>query len=191
MQRRVTINQLAEACGLAKSTVSIALREPEGQMASIRPDTRRRVVETAQRLGYRPSYRARALAASRSHCVGLIYARECYFHGDFYQRVLSSCSAHLTARNYDLMLVPALGDGDRWARRLLDQRVDGCLVVQPMPEGLEGVLRAESLPGVLINLDADVDLPQIRLDHRQALRLLFEHLVHFGHRHIAFAALHD
>ena len=191
MHRRVTINQLAEACGLAKSTVSIALREPESEIAAIRPDTRRRVLETAQKLGYRPSYRGRALAANRSHCVGLIYARECYFQGDFYQRVLSSCSAHLTARDYDLMLVPAVGDQDRWAPRLLDQRVDGCLVVQPMPEGLEGVLRTERLPGVLINLDADVDLPQIRLDHRQALRLLFDHLVDLGHRHIAFAALHD
>lgn len=66
-KRRVTGSDVALAAGVSRTTVSFVLNNRPGQ--SIPDQTRRRVVEAASRLGYRPRAAARALAAGRSDIV--------------------------------------------------------------------------------------------------------------------------
>ena len=62
------LKDLAEHLGLSQTTVSRALNGyPEVNEA-----TRRRVAETAARLGYRPNASALRLATGRSGAVGLV-----------------------------------------------------------------------------------------------------------------------
>lgn len=69
-QRRVTIRDVAAACGLALSTVSNAL----AGKPHVKPETRKLVHEAAQRLGYRASTVARALRMQRSFTIGVLVA---------------------------------------------------------------------------------------------------------------------
>ncbi|WP_405182734.1 LacI family DNA-binding transcriptional regulator [Nocardia sp. NBC_01377] len=63
----MTGSDVALAAGVSRTTVSFVLNNRPGQ--SIPDQTRRRVVEAASRLGYRPRAAARALAAGRSDIV--------------------------------------------------------------------------------------------------------------------------
>lgn len=54
------IGDVAVAAGVSTATVSRALTYPE----RLRPDTRRRVLEAVQRLGYTPNEAARSLRAA-------------------------------------------------------------------------------------------------------------------------------
>src|SRR5487761_984041 len=66
--RRVTIRDVAAEAGVSIGTASKALN---GQ-GKLRAETRERVAEAAQRLGFAPNTLAQALLAGRSFTVGLI-----------------------------------------------------------------------------------------------------------------------
>src|SRR6516164_4726585 len=66
--RRVTIRDVAAEAGVSIGTASKALN---GQ-GKLRAETRERVTEVAQRLGFAPNTLAQALLAGRSFTVGLI-----------------------------------------------------------------------------------------------------------------------
>lgn len=67
---RITIVDVAEAAGVSRQTVSRAMNA----MSDIAPETRRRVLEVSDRLGYRPSRFASNLARQKHHAVGLVLA---------------------------------------------------------------------------------------------------------------------
>ena len=67
-QRRITIEDVAQAAGVSRQTVSRAINDQRG----INPQTRKRVLEVAQRMGYRPSSIARGLARQRTRTLGLV-----------------------------------------------------------------------------------------------------------------------
>lgn len=65
--KRITSEDVARAAGVSRTTVSFVLNDKPG--LSIPEETRRRVLDAAQRLDYRPHASARALAAGRSDVV--------------------------------------------------------------------------------------------------------------------------
>jgi len=63
-----TLADIARALGVSKMTVSRAINDhPE-----ISPETRARILETAQRMNYRPNQFARALTTNRSYLLGVV-----------------------------------------------------------------------------------------------------------------------
>jgi len=63
-----TLADIARALGVSKMTVSRAINNhPE-----ISPETRARILETAQRMNYRPNQFARALTTNRSYLLGVV-----------------------------------------------------------------------------------------------------------------------
>src|SRR5215470_13274517 len=63
-----TLADIARALGVSKMTVSRAINNhPE-----ISPETCARILETAQRMNYRPKQFARALTTNRSYLLGVI-----------------------------------------------------------------------------------------------------------------------
>ena len=66
MSSRITIKDVSRATGVSVSTVSNALNAPE----RVAEETRLKVVEAADRLGYRPNRAARTLPKGRSFTIG-------------------------------------------------------------------------------------------------------------------------
>lgn len=65
---RASIRAVASLAGVSPSTVSRALNSPE----LVNAETRRRVLECAERLGYQPNRAAQSLVLGRTRNVGLI-----------------------------------------------------------------------------------------------------------------------
>jgi len=68
--KKVTINDVAAAAGVSRQTVTRAMNH----MSRISPETRKRVLEISDQLGYRPSRFASNLARQKHHALGLVVA---------------------------------------------------------------------------------------------------------------------
>ena len=66
--KRVTISDVADAAGVATSTVSRALSTP----GRVNATTREHILEVAARLGYVPNPSARAMSSGRTHTYALL-----------------------------------------------------------------------------------------------------------------------
>lgn len=73
MGRRIGIKDVAAAAGVSVTTVSHILNEVEGKR--INAETRQRVLETAEQLGYAPNGLARGLRLKRSSTIGFVSDR--------------------------------------------------------------------------------------------------------------------
>ena len=68
LKDRVTIYQVAQAAGVSLATVSSVINK----QGSVTPTTRKKVEDTIQALGYKPSGLAQALATNRSTNIGVV-----------------------------------------------------------------------------------------------------------------------
>ena len=66
----ITSNQVAKLAGVSQSTVSRSFSLD----SSVSKKTRRRVLDSARKLGYQPNAMARSLITRRSKMVGIVIA---------------------------------------------------------------------------------------------------------------------
>ena len=72
MGKRTTLKDVAREAGVTPATVSYVINNTPGQ--SIRPETRKRVLEAARKLKYAPNAHARTLRNHHSPCIGKLRA---------------------------------------------------------------------------------------------------------------------
>ncbi|NUQ88022.1 MAG: LacI family DNA-binding transcriptional regulator [Glycomyces artemisiae] len=117
MAKRVTIIDVAEAAGVSRQTVSRAMNDAWG----ISESTRRKVLEAADRLGYRPSRFARNLVTrEKTHALGVMVAS---FGNPYYTDIAASLLAAAAERGWQIMLT-AGESGVEEALSLLAPQVD-------------------------------------------------------------------
>src|SRR5438309_1266743 len=148
---RPTIKDVAKKSGVSKTTVSVILnKSPASQRVS--RQTQERVRMIAEQLGYRPNWRARALSNRQTHTIGVLYTppMSIVIRGN-YEGIMIGINEVLTRRDYHLLFVPLGPDPDEWGPSLLDQRLDGCLILSRVREELLPLLKKARLPVTLVN----------------------------------------
>ena len=185
-----TINDVAAAAGVSKGAVSFALNGRPG----VAPETRRRILEAADQLGWTPSPRARALSVSKALAVGLVVARppEIFRADAFFPAFISGLETVLSEHGHALLLMVAEHDDVETYRRLAREgRVDGVVVTDLRVDDPRPALLAKlGLPSVVVGpelaSDGDAaDPPPIGVDDTPGIRAAVEHLVELGHTRIA------
>lgn len=120
---RITIHDVAKAAGVSVSTVSKALND-NGRMTS---ETRTKVKEVAERIGFRPNALARGLLFKRSFTIGLL-TNDTY--GRFTLPVMAGVSDALVDHGVSVFLC-AIEDDPALAKihvdAMLDKQVDGII----------------------------------------------------------------
>src|ERR1700759_3743951 len=122
--RRVTIRDVAAEAGVSIGTASKALN---GQ-GKLRTETRERVAEVAQRLGFAPNTPAQALLAGRSFTVGLITTDS---FGRFSIPVMLGAEDALGIGEMSVFMCDTRDDPERerrYVETLTARRVDGLIV---------------------------------------------------------------
>jgi len=93
--------------------------------ASVSDATRRRVLEAARKLGYRPNAHARSLITRRSRIIGLVLS---YLENLFYPGALQRLAERLQADGYHVLLfVNDTPNADDLVTEILRYHVDGTL----------------------------------------------------------------
>ena len=176
----VTLRAVAEHLGLTAGTVSAVLNDSPAARA-IPPRTRKRVLDAAHKLNYRPNFFARSLRVRRSLTVGVI-AEEI---GDAYgSLVCSGIEAYLRDNNYFFLTVAHRHDPNllrTYSQMLMSRGVEGIITIDT------SIDEQPLLPTVAVAGHQKVEnVTNIILDHRRAAQLALGHLRQLGHQNIAF-----
>ncbi len=187
--RKVTLQDLAERLGVARSTVSRALRDD----MQISAATRARVRRLAHEAGYHPNAAARALTHRSSGVIGLVLPRSArfVFANPYFSDLLDGIASVAEPAGFPL-LVSASRRPD-YARWLQEGRVDGLIALgsslsQVELELLEGLAQAGAAI-VLIGPPAQpTSLRVVACDERPGIERACEHLQGAGHTRVALVA---
>ncbi len=130
MPKRVTIQDVASRAGVSNQTVSRVINH----RPDVADETRRRVWQVIQELGYRPSAIARGLISNRTYTLGLVTSD---FADSFFIQVIVGAEAEARKHGYFFMLCsternPA--DEPEYLRLLTERHVDGVLFARPSTE---------------------------------------------------------
>ncbi|MBN9176505.1 MAG: LacI family DNA-binding transcriptional regulator [Microbacterium sp.] len=170
---------VAEAAGVSGQTVSRVAND----RSNVDPDTRARVLEAMNRLGYRPNSAARALRSGRFHSIGVImFSLSSYGN----TRTLDAVASVAAAEGYSLTLITVASatqsDVSGAFVRLREHAVDGVVILIETHRIDESELALPSgLPVVVVDSNAAYAYPIVDNDQAQGARLATEHLLDLGH----------
>lgn len=183
------ISKLARELGLSTGTISRALNNVPG----VHEDTRRRVLEAAQRLGYEPNQAARALALGQTKSIGFMIDLDpdTAANGDnFFMGVFDGVQSVLTPLGLDLLVLPCPSKQHRFA--FLDRLVSRRLVDGMILSGTEesdpriDLLQSKGLPfAALGRSNTETPFAWVDLDFEGVAEAAVDRLVGMGHRRIA------
>jgi DNA-binding LacI/PurR family transcriptional regulator len=191
--KRPTITDIAREAGVSKGAVSYALNDRPGVSA----ETRARILAIAERLGFRASAAARALAGAPAKVVGLALQRPASMLGvePFFMALVSGLEAELSTRSYALLL-QMVPEGDTAAeievfrQWWIEGRVDGVLLCDVRADDPRVPAVAEiGVPAVVVGPPAAAGpLASLWSDDAVSVAEAVEHLAGLGHRRIARVA---
>ncbi len=179
---RVRIGDVANAAGVSVATVSKALNG----RSDVSENTRARVQQVAERLGFRPNQLARSLPTGRSFSVGLLTTDS---FGRFSIPLMLGAEDGLGSGEVAVVFCDTRDDPQREARQmhaLLSRHVDGIIVngrrTEPRPPlgGTEGVPVVYAFAA-----SADPADCSVIADEEGGAALAVEHLLAQGRRRIA------
>lgn len=188
-RKRVTIKQVAQEAGVSTQTVSrVTNNRPD-----VAPETRRRVLEVIDRLGYQPSALARSLIRQRSHTLGVVIAGLKYVGPS---RTLSGITEQAEATGYSLLLkeLPKFdtSDVEPILDALLARQVDGIIwAVAEVGNNRDWIadrLNDLPVPIVFLTMHQRPGLCIVSIDNYLGGRIATEHLLKQGYRHIGHIA---
>jgi len=184
----VTIKQVAEAAGVHFSTVSRALKP--GTRHRVNPHIASRILETAQRLGYRTNTLASSLRTRRSYVVGVIVPDIASL---LFPPILAGIESALLKEGYMTIVANSANDPVRHRRILagmIERQVDGLiLATATLRDPIFDDLLEPRAPVVLINrTDESGRAPAIINDDIRGIGLAVRHLSALGHTCIAHIA---
>lgn len=180
--RPVTIMDVAREAGVAASTVSRALSNPD----RVNVVTREHVQQVAARLGYRPSPAARALGTGRTSTLALVLPdiTNPYFAG-----LIRGAERQAEATGHILVI----GNSEESARaeaRMVERlapSVDGFLLGSSRLPDAKIVQFSALRPVVLVNRRVP-SVTSVSPDQQDGTRQIVEHLVALGHQRAIFLA---
>jgi DNA-binding LacI/PurR family transcriptional regulator len=183
---RVTAADVARSLGLSRATVGFVLNDTPGQ--TISAATKKRVLDEARRLGYRPHAAARALASGRSRIVLMVLPDWPRDHS--LQANLDEASAALDDAGYAFVTMTRRASGH--ARPLWETLApDVVLGLLPFSEDERRAIHDSGVEHV-ISAEAGEAVPDaMRLGFVDGPRLQVEHLLDRGRTSIAFAGSPD
>ncbi len=201
MKKRVTLDDIAAACGTSSASVSLALRNRPG----VSRQRRAEILRVANELGYIAPGRDARGASATMRTIALIFRtpswtaeRAAPALNHFYSWVLTGIQDGANQHQLNLSLGTIPVDVDNGVttlpNMLASQPLDGVLLVGAFyEETVRAVIErvgTDRIPMVLVdNQISDLGVDSVTSDHRQGMVLATNHLIASGHRAIGFAGL--
>lgn len=182
---RTTIKEVASAAGVSQQTVSRVINN----RPDVSPETRKRIQDIIEVLGYSPSALARSLIRQRSYTLGVVTAGLGLIGPS---RTLSGITTAAEAAGYALLLkeLPYF-DANHIApifQALISRHVDG--VIWAVPEVGENrnwvnkLSQDVDVPVVFLTMEPRKDISAVSINNYLGGRIATEHLLQQGYKHI-------
>lgn len=173
---KITIDQVAKALGVSKTTVSRAI-SGKGRIGEA---TRRRVLEYIEENDYKPSIIARGLAQSKTFNICVLLPENYHLSElSFFQKAMVGIQQYAEQKDYDILLcIGTEEDNGSLERIVRNQKVDGVILLRTYrkDQAVE-LLQKKRIPFVAVG-DTDYSgVYQVNHDQRAACRELTEKLL--------------
>ncbi len=185
----VTEQDVADAAGVSRRSVSMALSENPRYAGKLRSETRRRIIDAVERLEYRPNRAAQLMRGKRSGLIGLITTASLL---QVHLERLHAVSLAIQAAGYGMLSSEMLWTSDAAQRavdNLLDARVEGVLLMSVTHPTCQTEVKRFLTAGIPVVSLGGARLPGVAWvgsDNHQGMRDLTRHLLDHGYRRLAY-----
>ncbi len=187
--RRISIKDVAREADVSVTTVSHALNDK----GRLNPDTRQRVRDVAERLGYKPNPAARSLVSGKTGLIAVIPSlpkerRISFSDFGYFTELIAAATGVAVSRDRALVVAPPLSIDFVWERVPLD----GVIVIDPVVgDAALPVLRERRIPFVTVS--ADPENPgqdaTVECEDRESTTAVFDHFVERGAQRVGFLSV--
>ncbi len=182
----VSLKDIAAACGVSTATVSKALRDQN----DISEETRDRIKQMADQMGYFPNAAARALKTNESKNLGVLYEEDTGkgLAHEYFSGVLQGLKTQAEKLGYDITFINTHHgmQGMTYLEHCRYRNFAGVIIVCAAysdPEVLE--LLNSDFPTVTIDF-VHHNCTAVNSNNVQGMRELLEYIMSMGHRRIAY-----
>jgi len=198
----VTQEDVAARAGVSRAVVSYVLNNGPRKVSA---ETRERVMQAIQELGYRPNKYAQRLKQGSDavkNTIGIVTGGQSYnmLKRPYYNLVMAGLydSAHqLNQHIHFFSFFDALRDPIFFNKNIHPDEISSLILMLPnlitATPGYEEILEAmiQRIDNIICLEDSIGGLPAVIFDRAAAARLAVEHLIKLGHQRIAFLAIDD
>lgn len=180
----VTIKDVAREAGVSYATVSRALSDSP----NIKEDTRLRILEVCEQMGYTANYVARSMVKRETRLIGVILPN---VDNPFMSEIAYHIECDAREKDYTIMLCNSSYDlavEERAFTLLLGRQVDGIILLPAGRESYTNLKKyTDKVPTVYVNENL-MELPEsyVTVDNYQGTRMGTEYLLSLGHRRILY-----
>jgi LacI family transcriptional regulator len=176
---------IAKSTGFSVSTVSRVLNQTADKY-KISTETKKRILEVAEKLGYRPNIIARSLRLQQTNEIGMVVPD---ISKRFFSFLVKIITKHLRGYAYKMIVYDADENTEieeESIKSLLEKKVDGLIVC---PVGVTSTHLAKiARTGIpLLTIDRcfeTLEVDSISVDNYKGARMAVEYLIREGHRKI-------
>ena len=181
---KITIDDVARALGISKTTVSRAI-SGKGRIGD---DTKNKVLDYIETHNYRPNVMARALANQRTYNIGVVWPDD-YNAVDlpFFQRIIIGMSEITSNYGYDIVVSLITGGDISGLKRIIDNhKVDGIILTRTLVDDIPArYLKMSGIPFVVIGNTTYPDIVSVDNDNYSACKELTSILIAKGLKRLA------
>jgi len=190
---KITLKDVSKLAGVSTATASLVLNNQKG----VSEKAKQKVLDAAQKLGYRPNILARSLIKGKTNTVLLCaFIKEQGKLSSFYGELINSLLTAISSQEYYLQM---LVKGEFYSGHPLDKRTafldithnrlfEGLIILSHWPIHYSEVsdLIKENFPFVVVNQKIDGEgVSYVDIDHYGGTKEAITYLIKKGHRRIA------
>ncbi|MHB1461006.1 MAG: LacI family DNA-binding transcriptional regulator [Armatimonadota bacterium] len=181
LRRSVSRQDVAELAGVSHITVTRVLQNHQ----YVAEETKRRVLEACEQLGYRYNRLASSLRSRRSHVLALISAQ---LDMEYYARLLHSVQESCAELQYHAIVaqLPCFSPVEQQMQEvdfLIQRQIDGLIISTALDDSVKQFIAHEQLPAVFVE-DLVEGFTCISSDDINGSIHAVNYLLELGHRRI-------
>lgn len=187
LRKRPTQSDIARLAGVTQATVSFVLNDRS--TISVPDETRQRILDAADALGYRPNALARGLASGSSSLVAVTLPNV----SDFFADVVHGIEDEARRHGYSVIISTTNDDPKQELANLdvlASRQVDGTIICGSRLTADELSQVAEDHRLALLSSKAPKNAGIVKIPGERGLHDITKHLINLGHRRIGHIAWH-
>ena len=178
----ITLIDVAREAGVSQSAASVVLNGARSG-TGVSSERRQKILEAAQRLGYRPNALARSLTKGRTNLIGVYSGRSRLdSRNSFFAELIGGCSEASDEFGLDTVL-HARRDPGALLSFVSNRLLDGLVVHAPAGDLILKILGEFRVPAVAV-ADVIEGLPSVVVDDAAGGALQAHHLAALGHKSV-------
>lgn len=175
-----TIKDVAQLANVSISTVSYALNNS----GSVSGETKKKVLEAAKKLDYKPNGIARSLKTKKTEMIG-VFLND--FNGPVYSEIIRGVQEIAVSKGYEIIIAECMANEHSVSRIFTQGIVDGAIVLSTrISSDIIREYASSHFPVVLLDREMSGEyISSVLIDNKSACYNLVKYIKDLGYRKVA------